>query len=102
VLQRYAAKLPFLQFSYAFLSTTKALAYLHTQHVDLMFMGMLLMALFHIIHRGFCNSCSRAPYSANIAGQRQRAASNLPSLWPVSPRIFYLVFRSNYYKNHDN
>jgi len=40
VLQRYAAKIPFLELSQTFLSTTDALAYLHAQRVDLLFLDI--------------------------------------------------------------
>jgi len=40
VLQRYAAKVPFLQLTHTFLSTTEALACLHTQRVDLLFLDI--------------------------------------------------------------
>ena len=40
VLQRYAAKVPFLQLTHTFLSTTEALACLHTERVDLVFLDI--------------------------------------------------------------
>ena len=40
VLQRYADKVPFLQLTNTFLSTTEALACLHTQRVDLLFLDI--------------------------------------------------------------
>lgn len=40
VLQRYAAKVPFLQLTHTFLSTTEALACLHTERVDLLFLDI--------------------------------------------------------------
>jgi DNA-binding LytR/AlgR family response regulator len=40
VLQRYAAKIPFLELPQTFLSTTDALAYLHTERVDLLFLDI--------------------------------------------------------------
>lgn len=40
VLQRYAAKVPFLQLTHSFLSTTEALACLHTQRVDFIFLDI--------------------------------------------------------------
>ncbi|UOQ68960.1 LytR/AlgR family response regulator transcription factor [Hymenobacter volaticus] len=40
VLQRYAAKVPFLQLTHSFLSTTEALACLHTERVDLLFLDI--------------------------------------------------------------
>ena len=40
VLQRYAAKVPFLELTHTFLSTADALAHLHTQRVDLIFLDI--------------------------------------------------------------
>ncbi|MBF9219701.1 LytR/AlgR family response regulator transcription factor [Hymenobacter ruricola] len=40
VLQRYAAKVPFLELTHSFLSTSEALACLHTQRVDLVFLDI--------------------------------------------------------------
>ena len=40
VLQRYAAKVPFLLLTHTFLSTTEALTCLHTQRVDLLFLDI--------------------------------------------------------------
>lgn len=40
VLQRYAAKVPFMQLTHTFLSTSEALACLHTQRVDLLFLDI--------------------------------------------------------------
>ena len=40
VLQRYAAKVPFLQLTHTFLSTAEALACLHTERVDLIFLDI--------------------------------------------------------------
>jgi len=40
VLQRYAAKIPFLQLTHTFLSTAEALACLHTERVDLVFLDI--------------------------------------------------------------
>jgi len=40
VLQRYAAKIPFLQLTHTFLSTADALACLHTERVDLVFLDI--------------------------------------------------------------
>ena len=40
VLQRYATKVPFLQLTHTFLSTTEALACLPPQRVDLLFLGI--------------------------------------------------------------
>ncbi|MFD2570256.1 LytR/AlgR family response regulator transcription factor [Spirosoma soli] len=40
VLQRYAAKVPFLTLSQTFISTTDALAFLHSQRVDLLFLDI--------------------------------------------------------------
>jgi two-component system LytT family response regulator len=40
VLQRYAAKVPFLALTHTFLSTSEALACLHTQRVDLVFLDI--------------------------------------------------------------
>jgi two-component system LytT family response regulator len=40
VLQRYAAKVPFLSLTHTFLSTSDALACLHTQRVDLVFLDI--------------------------------------------------------------
>ncbi|MDO7847425.1 LytTR family DNA-binding domain-containing protein [Hymenobacter sp. M29] len=40
VLQRYAAKVPFLELTHTFLSTSEALACLHTQRVDLVFLDI--------------------------------------------------------------
>lgn len=40
VLERYAAKVPFIQFERVFFSTAEALAYLHTAPVDLIFLDI--------------------------------------------------------------
>jgi two-component system, LytTR family, response regulator len=40
ILQRYASKVPFLNLVQTFISTTDALAYLHTQRVDLLFLDI--------------------------------------------------------------
>ncbi|MFD1140307.1 LytR/AlgR family response regulator transcription factor [Larkinella insperata] len=40
VIQRYAAKVPFLNLSQGFLNTTEALSALHTQRVDLLFLDI--------------------------------------------------------------
>jgi DNA-binding LytR/AlgR family response regulator len=40
VLQRYASKVPFLNLNHTFVGTTNALAYLHTQRVDLLFLDI--------------------------------------------------------------
>ncbi|RIV18533.1 DNA-binding response regulator [Fibrisoma montanum] len=40
VLQRYAAKVPFLNLTQTFINTTDALTYLHTQRVDLLFLDI--------------------------------------------------------------
>lgn len=40
VLQRYAAKVPFLELTHTFLSTADALAHLHTERVDLIFLDI--------------------------------------------------------------
>lgn len=40
VLQRYAAKVPFLKMAQTFCNTTEALAHLHTQRVDVLFLDI--------------------------------------------------------------